>query len=464
MLFNSYTYLIFLPVVVLLYYLTPFKNRWVLLFGASCFFYMYFIPSYILILFLLILIDYAAARFIYAASGQRKKYILWISLAANIGLLAFFKYLYFFDDVLKTLGSLGGITFTNKLPEIILPIGLSFHTFQSMAYTIEVYKGNQEPEKHLGIYSVYVLFFPQMVAGPIERFATLGNQLKQQHPFDISHIKNGLRLLLFGYFIKMAVADQIAPLVDVSFQSAAKLSATAAWQTMFLFSFQIYADFFGYSTIALGSARMLGINLIDNFRAPYLSQNIGEFWSRWHISLSTWFRDYLYIPLGGNKSNTFRWSLHILIVFAISGLWHGANYTFIVWGLIHACLYFIARLLPARFSANSHLLLKLPSILLTFIMVSVAWVFFRADNFTQAKTMLTKLFDTGGEQHISVPTSLIITLALFITSDIWLKGRRFNEKIDAFPFALRWFIYALLLFCTIVFCGNTEQPFIYFQF
>lgn len=464
MLFNSYIYLLFLPVVVLLYYLTPHKHRWVLLFGASCYFYMYFIPKYILILFLLILIDYTAAIWIHASEGKRKKYLLWLSLAANIGLLAFFKYLYFADDILKQLSQLTGISYSAKLPEIVLPIGLSFHTFQSMAYTIEVYRGNQQPERHLGIYSVYVLFFPQMVAGPIERFATLGNQLKQNHVFSTLSIQHGLRLILFGFFIKMAVADQIAPLVDEAYKQVSKLSAAGAWQTLFLFSFQIYADFFGYSTIALGSARLLGINLIDNFRAPYLSAHIGEFWSRWHISLSTWFRDYLYIPLGGNKGSNTRWYLNIMVVFSISGLWHGANYTFIIWGGIHALLYFMFRLIPISKWSEKNSFIKVTSILFTFVSVSVAWVFFRAANWKEATTMLGQLIDTSGNHSPAVPYSLLITLLLFISADLWLRGKRFNEQIDALPMPLRWFIYAMLLFCIIVFCGNTEQPFIYFQF
>ncbi len=347
--------------------------------------------------------------------------------------------------------------------EIILPIGLSFHTFQSMAYTIEVYKGNQKPERHLGIYAVYVLFFPQMVAGPIERFETLGNQLKQYHAFKMENLVNGIRLVLFGLFIKMVVADQLSPLVDKVYETPLAYSNESVGIAMLLFSLQIYADFWGYSTIALGSACMMGIQLIDNFKAPYLATSISEFWSKWHISLSTWFRDYVYIPLGGNRGSALKWTFNILVVFGLSGLWHGANWTFLVWGLIHACLYLIAfgfakLMLPINPKLKSVL-----GWLFTFVGVTIAWVFFRSHSFEQANVLLHQLLNGKGEA-LSFEWQLYIALIVFIVLDVLLNGKRFDVFIRSQSLLIRWIVYAVLLFGLTVMAGGEEQPFIYFQF
>jgi alginate O-acetyltransferase complex protein AlgI len=326
MLFNSLHFLFFLPVVVALYYLLPFRFRWLLIFVSSCYFYMAFVPKYILILYIIIIIDYFSAILIENSdSPRKKKAFLVLSLLSNILLLAFFKYFNFLNENLASLLNLAGANVEPFNLAILLPIGLSFHTFQSMSYTIEVYRGRQKAEKHFGYFSNYVLFFPQMVAGPIERYDRLGNELKKDHPPLYSNFAHGFRLILFGLFIKMAIADNIAPYVNEVYANPADYSTAQVWVSVLLFSFQIYADFFGYSTIALGSARLLGITIMDNFKTPYLSQSIGEFWNRWHISLSTWFRDYLYIPLGGNRVKVPRWCINIMIVFMVSGLWHGAS-------------------------------------------------------------------------------------------------------------------------------------------
>jgi alginate O-acetyltransferase complex protein AlgI len=465
MLFNSYEFLLFLPIIVLLYYLVPQRFRWVLLFIASCYFYMYFIPKYILILFVLILIDYAAALLIHQAEGTRRKVYLIISLAANICLLAYFKYINFALDTVRDMFQFLHIYRNVPHIDVILPIGLSFHTFQSMAYTIEVYKRRQEPEKHLGIYSVYVLFFPQMVAGPIERFERLGNQLKQYHPFKAENIAAGLRLVLFGLFIKMAVADQLAPYVNKIYNGVANYSSLSVAAGMLFFSFQIYADFWGYSTIALGSAAMMGITLMDNFRAPYLSKSISEFWGRWHISLSTWFRDYVYIPLGGNKVSAFRWAINILIVFGLSGLWHGANWTFLIWGLIHAVMYLLERGIHSVAGRSSGLFSKAMGWLFTFSGVTLAWVFFRSSSFKQAEEMIRQLFSlkaAGDSMHYT--WQLWVGLLMLIGADIWMHGKRFDLFIQQKHIAVRWATYAVLLLALTVLASGEEQPFIYFQF
>ncbi|MGZ4099891.1 MAG: MBOAT family O-acyltransferase, partial [Bacteroidia bacterium] len=288
---------------------------------------MAFIPEYIFILFFIILLDYFLGRLIEKTPEQKKRlFYLILSLAANIGLLAFFKYFTFINENVISILKPVGVNFKMYHLNVILPIGLSFHTFQSLSYIIDVYLGNQKAEKHLGYFANYVLFFPQMVAGPIEKYKGLGNELKKEITPLYNNFANGFRLILFGLFVKMAVADNIAPFVNPVYENPAAFHSAEVWLAVILFSFQIYADFYGYSTVAIGAAHLLGIRLSDNFKTPYLALSINDFWKRWHISLTSWFREYLYMPLGGNRVNIVRWSINILIVFFISGLWHGASW------------------------------------------------------------------------------------------------------------------------------------------
>jgi D-alanyl-lipoteichoic acid acyltransferase DltB (MBOAT superfamily) len=317
MLFNSLDYLFFLPLVVALYYMLPHRLRWMLIFVSSCFFYMAFIPKYILVLFAIIGIDYTAAIWMEKLSGQPRKRLLMVSLFANIGILAFFKYFGFANQTLIDFFALFGKEFKAYDLGIILPIGLSFHTFQSMSYTIEVYRGHQKAEKHLGYFANFVLFFPQMVAGPIERYATLGEELRKKQTLNYQNLSAGFRLVLLGFVVKMVVADQLAPFVNQVYAAPSEYNQVQIFLALVFFSFQIYADFFGYSLIAQGSACLLGVHIMDNFKTPYFSASISEFWRRWHISLSTWFRDYVYIPLGGNRTSVGRWALR--------GAWQGAK-------------------------------------------------------------------------------------------------------------------------------------------
>lgn len=278
--------------------------------------------------------------------------------------------------------------------DIILPIGLSFHTFQSMSYTIEVYRGKQKAERHLGYFANYVLFFPQMVAGPIERYDSLGNELKREIKPVYRNFSDGFRLILFGLFVKMAIADNIAPFVNEVYHEPLKYSSIQVLAAVFFFSFQIYADFYGYSTIALGCARLLGVTIMDNFKTPYLSRSISEFWSRWHISLSTWFRDYLYIPLGGNRVKLPRWSFNILLVFMVSGLWHGANWTFVIWGALHGVMLLLERYFSLIFKFEIKKQWSLLNILLTiktFVLTSFIWIFLELKIF-QTPEMYLLLF------------------------------------------------------------------------
>jgi D-alanyl-lipoteichoic acid acyltransferase DltB (MBOAT superfamily) len=335
-----------------------------------------------------------------------------------------------------------------------------------MSYTIEVYKGRQKAERHLGYFANYVLFFPQMVAGPIERYEGLGNELKKVQAPLYRNFSDGFRLILFGLFIKMCVADNIAPYVNSVYADPESHSPFSVWMSVFLFSFQIYADFYGYSTIALGSALLLGVRIIDNFRSPYLSASIAEFWSRWHISLSTWFRDYLYIPLGGNRVALPRWALNTMIVFMVSGLWHGASWTFVAWGALHGLLLLGERFFKPLISVDKvgtplrHLL-----VIKTFVLTSLIWIFFRAENFEKAEAVFRALtaFNTG----LFNSTTYYLaagSASLLLLGDIWLKGARMDQKLSAQPLAIRWTLYTVLIFGLLAFAGTEKFAFIYFQF
>lgn len=428
---------------------------------------MVFVPKYILILFLIIGIDYIAGIIIERRQGRLKLFFLIASLTANIGLLAFFKYFNFLNENLVNVFSLFGKEFHPSNLEIILPIGLSFHTFQSMSYTIEVYRGRQKAEKHLGYFANYVLFFPQMVAGPIERYETLGNELKAEHKPVYRNFADGFRLVLFGLFIKMAIADNIAPYVNQVYSDPLHYNSLRVLLAVFLFSFQIYADFFGYSTIALGSARLLGINIMDNFKTPYLAKSVSEFWTRWHISLSTWFRDYLYIPLGGNRVKLPRWSFNILIVFMISGLWHGASWTFAVWGALHGIMLLLEKYFSRIFNfkiKSGWSFLNMLLILKTFIITSFIWIFFRADSFSKAKDVFKAIIENNHAVDSINPVTPTVVTGVLILFDLLLYNSRFDKKIADFNTPYRWVFYSLILFSLLALSGTQKFTFIYFQF
>ena len=484
MLFNSVHFAVFFAVVTTLYFLLPQKFRWMLLLGSSCYFYMAFIPVYILILGFTIVVDYFAGIFLEESKGKKREFYLIASLIANIGVLAVFKYFNFLSDNLSVfLNSLG---YHNEIPHlgILLPIGLSFHTFQAMSYTIEVYRGNQKAERHFGIYSLYVMFYPQLVAGPIERPQNLLHQFREKYNFDYYRVTSGLKLMAWGLFKKAVIADRLAILVDNVYNSPQNYNSLSLTIATVFFAFQIYCDFSGYSDMAIGAARVMGFKLMKNFDKPYFSGSVHEFWKRWHISLSSWFKDYLYISLGGNRVTIPRWYLNLFIVFIISGLWHGANWTFIVWGALHG-LYLIFAILtgPVRQKINKFLYLDRVSVLpvlTTFILVTFAWIFFRANSLESAflisnkiitgfPDILNNLIHIGTSiQYMGLGTNELI-LAIFLIvflliSQLVDSKINISKNIVQMPFYVRWSAYYMLTFA-ILFLGVFEnRQFIYFQF
>ncbi len=473
MLFNSIEFLIFFPIVTLLFYLMPQKWRWLLLLAASCFFYMWFIPKYIFILLITILIDYSAGILIekWKDDISKKKAYLVVSIVSTCMVLFIFKYLNFCSANLVALAQHLGWSHPQKILNIALPIGLSFHTFQSLSYVIEVYRGNQKAERHFGYYALYVMFYPQLVTGPIERPQNLLRQLHEHKELNYDNIANGLRLILFGLFLKMVVADNLAVYVDKIYENPFDYSSGDILLGMFFYSFQIYGDFFGYSTIALGCALAMGYSLMDNFKTPYLSGSVQEFWRRWHISLSTWFRDYLYIPLGGNRVAVPRWALNTLIVFTVCGIWHGANWTFMIWGFAYGVLLILERglrnihLFDRIEGKAGRLVINTLNVAKTFVIVTLLWSVFRATSFGNLHDLFTALFHNGAvANQLHVAPVAWISLILFVFLDILIRDSRFDVWCGRQKPLVRWCVYAFLIFAVIALSSVEQIPFIYFQF
>ncbi len=428
---------------------------------------MVFRPIYILILFSTIVIDYLAGIYIEKATEKNRKIILLISLISNIGILAYFKYFNFFNQNLTHF--LNYFKVENNLPflDILLPIGLSFHTFQAMSYTIEVYRGKQKAEYNFGVYALYVMFYPQLVAGPIERPQNILPQLKIFQQFDWEKVKSGLTLMAWGLFKKVAIADRLALFVDFAYKNPSEKNGLTLLLATFFYSFQIYCDFSGYSDIAIGSARVMGYDLMENFKSPYFASSISEFWRRWHISLSTWFRDYLYIPMGGNRNGFFRQYFGLFLVFMVSGLWHGAKWTFVVWGALHGVyLVFAAirdKMFPQKLIPNS-IWYSWTNNLITFLIVMFTWVFFRASGLFDAKQIFVKMAHLNFSEKIpnvlnnnEIAFSFLLILILLIKDKFYFY---LNTK-NNYNFIAQFLI--LLIFGYLFGVFNNQQ-FIYFQF
>lgn len=479
MLFNSINFALFLPVVFALYWFVLHKNLKLqnfLLLGASYFFYACWDWRFLFLLIFSTLLDYSAGiKIAEAKKVSLKKFWFWLTVSVNLGFLGVFKYFNFFSESFAEALSNVGLQVNPWTLNVILPIGISFYTFHGLSYVIDIYKEKIKPEKDFIDYSLFVSFFPLLVAGPIERATHLLPQIKRKRTFDYSRAVDGLRQILWGLFKKIVIADNCAYFANIIFDNPAEQSGSTLVLGALFFTFQIYGDFSGYSDIALGTARLFGIELLKNFSFPYFSRDIAEFWRRWHISLSSWFRDYVYIPCGGSKGGNWMKIRNTFIIFLLSGFWHGANWTFIVWGLLNA-LYIMPSILLNTNRSNLDIVAKgrlLPSlkdflqILLTFSLTVFAWIFFRAIDLDHAFQYIGGIFSASLFQMPVLPESAIIILLLvalfFIVEWFGREGNFAISKISIFPTSVSWSVYFGLIVLLFIFQGK-EQVFIYFQF
>lgn len=473
MLFNSIDFAIFFPTVLLLYW-TVFRKSLSLqnffLVVVSYIFYAFWDWRFLSLIFLSTIVDYCVGLWIGKTADEKKrKILLGISVFFNLGLLITFKYFNFFVSTFVEAFSLMGTPLNITSWNILLPVGISFYTFQTMSYTIDLYRRKIEPSHDIVAFFAFVSFFPQLVAGPIERASHLLPQFKVKRKFNYSKSIDGLRLILAGLFKKMVIADNCALLVNQIFANYETADGSTLFFGAVFFAFQIYGDFSGYSDIAIGTARLMGFDLMKNFNYPYLSQNVSEFWRRWHISLSTWFRDYVYIPLGGSRVSKNRLVFNVFVVFIVSGLWHGANLTFVFWGFIHALCVIPVLLLFKKetpFAKDK----KLPTIgqflriLATFFIVVIAWVFFRSETITIAFNYIGKIFSSSLFTTPNIPRSGILLLFLYMVIE-WMQRHR-EHVLDIGHLKNKWIryaIYYLVVFAIFYYAGDL-QPFIYFQF
>ena len=497
MLFNSFEFLVFFIIVTTLYYALPHKYRWFLLLAASCFFYMAFIPIYIVILGATIVVDYYAGLYIEKLrlkhAEKYSKALLICSLVANIGVLAVFKYYNFFIGNISELANFAGLHANFYYISIALPIGLSLHTFQAMSYTIEVYRGNQKAERNFGIYALYVMFYPQLVAGPIERPQNVLHQYYEKKKFDYNNVTNGLKLMVWGLFKKVVIADRLATFTDPIFNHPHNYSAITLFIAAIFFSYQVFCDFSGYSDIALGSAQVMGFKLMKNFDKPYHSKSLAEFWKRWHISLSSWFKDYLYIPLGGSRvASISRGYFNIMFVFLLSGFWHGASWTFVFWGGLHGFYLVFAKIkdkwlfkvLPQLKESKPGVFRNTINIITTFSLVTIASIFFRSVKIQDAWFILKSFKNLGAEIVESIKHKTIIfcnnTVAANIDKVLIFSSFSFiilleiihiiqgngsiREKLSTKPLFVRWAMYYSIVIVIIFFGVFNKREFIYFQF
>lgn len=479
MLFNSLDFAVFLPIVFVLYWFVTAKNlkyQNLLLVVASYVFYGWWDWRFLSLIVFSSILDYVIGfRLLHEENEQKRKALLWLSISVNIGFLGFFKYYNFFVESFIEAFSLLGTKVSANTLHIILPVGISFYTFQTLSYSIDVYKKKLQPTQDIISFLAYVSFFPQLVAGPIERATNLLPQFYKKRQFHYSQAVDGCKQILWGLFKKIVIADNCAQFANSIFNDYSNHSGSTLVMGALFFTFQIYGDFSGYSDIAIGTSRLFGFNLKQNFAFPYFSRDMAEFWRRWHISLSTWFRDYLYIPLGGSHGGTWIKVRNTFIIFLVSGFWHGANWTFIVWGFLNA-LYFLPLLLTKSNRNNLNVVAEnanIPSVkeffqmLLTFSFSVFAWIFFRAENVTQAFLYIEGIFKPSLVSLPTVrPTNIILLVVFFILME-WI-GRRNQYAIEQFliskPRVIKWGFYMLLISLLFVFRAEDQQEFIYFQF
>jgi alginate O-acetyltransferase complex protein AlgI len=478
MLFNSLHFAIFLPVVFILYWIlqgkpVSFQNGLLLL--ASYFFYACWDWRFLFLLIFSTVLDfYSGIKIERAKSAKRRKLFFWLSIGINLGLLIVLKYFNFFTESFAAAADVLGFKVHPVTLNLILPVGISFYTFHGLSYVIDIYKKRIKADTNFIDYSLFVSFFPLLVAGPIERATHLLPQIKRKRYFNRGNAIEGLRQILWGLFKKMVIADQCAVYVNKIFETPTAYSGSMLLIGAILFAFQIYGDFSGYSDIAIGTAKLFGIDLLRNFSYPYFSRSVAEFWKRWHISLSSWFKDYVYIPLGGSRVNLLKRIRNVLIIFLLSGFWHGANWTFIIWGLLNA-LFILPSILFISTKPNGELVAngkifpgfkKASSIIITFGLTVFAWIFFRAKDLTQAATYISGIFSRSlFYQPQFFPKTLSLIVLVFLVIE-WL-GRDQQFAIEALEQKIakpvRWIFYYTIVFSIFYFSG-VEQPFIYFQF
>lgn len=498
--FNSIHFLVFFPIVLLVYFIVPKKLRYIWLLGASYYFYMSWNVEYAILIAFSTLVTYLCSIIIDQFSKEdgkswrvMRKLTLWLCIGVNLAILFMFKYLDFAIDNLNVIFDKVGISIIENNFDLLLPVGISFYTFQALGYVIDVYRKDVEAEYNLFKYALFVSFFPQLVAGPIERSGKLLNQIKNTDKIKIwnyEHIVKGFMIMMWGFFLKVVIADRAATVVNTVFDSYYAYGSFELVVGVVLFAVQIYCDFASYSTIAIGAAQIMGFELMDNFDTPYFAMSIKEFWRRWHISLSTWFRDYLYIPLGGNRKGKARKYLNTMIVFITSGLWHGASWTYIVWGGLHGMYQVIGDMtrpvkdkLTKKFNVRTQAAsYKIVQMLTTFALTCVAWVFFRADSITVAAEYIARIFThlnpwaltTGVIYNIGLDRQemniLIIAMAVMLFVDYlkYKRNIRFENIADNQNFWVRGLIIFVLIFVVVIFgaygYSYDAQQFIYFQF
>lgn len=487
MLFNSFSFLIFFPTVILLYFLIPHAYRWFLLLVASCIFYMAFIPAYILILAFTTVNAYVFGLWIEKEEGKKRKWLLAASILLACSPLFVFKYFDFFNVNLSHLATFFRWNYSIENLSLILPIGLSFYTFQSLSYLIEIYRNNQRPERRFHILSLYILFFPQLVAGPIERPGNLLPQFDRQFSFDGQRMIDGFKLMVWGFFKKVVIADKIAIIVEQVYQDPTSYTGIPLIMAALFFGFQVYCDFSGYSDIAIGSAQVMGFRLMDNFNRPFASSSVAEFWRKWHISLMSWFRDYVYIPLGGNRVGKWRWYFNIFVTFTLSGLWHGANWGMVLWGSLNG-IYVIVSSATEKVRkkwVTGVGLNRFPvfhrglQVAFTFFLFCFTLIIFRANHLSDAiyvmmhlgsglgdlagiKMSLKSLYGLGLDRY-ELGIALISIGLMEVLQ--WIEPQRkmrqmFSEK----PVLVRWTLYYVLMLFLIFFGEYNDHAFIYFQF
>ncbi len=499
MLFNSLQYVLFLPTVVGLYFLLPHKYRWILLLFSSYFFYMSWNASYAILIAISTILTFLSGILINRENDKleqgltngkkcRRNKIIFVALSfsINLGILAFFKYSPM--AILTTERIAAALGKSINLPDFkyLLPVGISFYTFQALSYTMDVYRGKIKASKNIGKYALFVSFFPQLVAGPIERSSHLLPQFDKVMKFDVSRARKAFLLILWGLFKKVVIADRIAPTVNHVFSRVGGNNGVTFIIATFLFAIQIYCDFSAYTDIAIGSANIMGFDIMKNFKRPYFSKSISEFWKRWHISLSSWFRDYLYIPLGGSRVSKIRWAFNIMVVFLVSGLWHGASWGFVLWGALHGLYLLIGRISkPAKDALLNKLKIKREwkwvgfiSGFITFALVCFAWILFRANSMREAMVVIKSLF-TFNEYILSISKTLslmnlslndlafiVVSVIILLAVQIIQSKFSIREYMENRQWPVRWIVYLSLIFGIILFgyYGVGDSSFIYFQF